>query len=177
MVRSFTADKAYGSSATYRAAKARGAKVVVPPSRKATVPAKRRPPLPERGRAIRRVRNVGRRRWKKESSYHCQGRVENTFYRMKSILGGRLRARHAGPQTTEAVIACKVLIGCPSWGGRDRWRSRMENLGEDDLSPGPGRAPTPGLCGFRDTQQGLPVSATIRFRRGQAVLEPWSLAA
>ena len=65
--------------------------------------------MPERDRAIRRIRKVGRRRWKKEAGYHRQGRVENTFFRYKSILGGRLRARHSGAQTTEAVIACNVL--------------------------------------------------------------------
>ena len=108
-VRSFTADGAYDSSAIYKAAKARGAKVVVPPSRKATAPNKRRPLMPERDRAIRRIRKVGRRRWKKESGYHRQGRVENTFFRWKSIIGGRLRARHSGAQATEALLGCSIL--------------------------------------------------------------------
>ena len=87
-VRSFTADGAYDSSAIYRAAKARGAKVVAPPSRRATARKKRRPPLPERDRAIRRNRKVGRRRWKKEPGYHRQGRVENTFFRRSRSLAG-----------------------------------------------------------------------------------------
>ena len=108
-VRSFTADGAYDSSAIYNTAKARGAKVVVPPSRKATSTTKRKSQLPERDRTIRRIRKVGRRRWKKESGYHRQGRVENTFFRMKSIVGGRLRARHADAQATEALLACIVL--------------------------------------------------------------------
>ena len=67
------------------------------------------PKSAERDRVIERVREVGRRRWKQESGYHRQGRVENTFSRWKSIIGGRLRARHPGAQTTEAVIACSVL--------------------------------------------------------------------
>ena len=108
-VRSFTADGAYDSSAIYKAAEARGTKFVVPPSRKATAPTRRKSPLPERDRAIRRIRKVGRRRWKQESGYHHQGRVENTFFRMKSIVGGRLRARHADAQATEALLACNVL--------------------------------------------------------------------
>ncbi len=61
-VRSFTADGAYDSSAIYKAAKARGANVVVPPSRKATARPKRKSQMPERDRAIRRIRKVGRRR-------------------------------------------------------------------------------------------------------------------
>ena len=108
-VHSFTADGAYDSTAIYKAAKARGAKVVVPPSRKATARTKRKSQVPERDRAIRRIRRVGRRRWKKESGYHRQGRVENTFFRWKWIVGGRLRARHAEAQVTEALIACNVL--------------------------------------------------------------------
>ena len=108
-VRSFTADGAYDSSAIYKAAKARGAKVVVPPPRKATAPTRRKSPLPERDRTIRRIGKVGRRRWKKESGYHRQGHVENTFFRLKSIVGRRLRARHADAQATEALLACNVL--------------------------------------------------------------------
>ena len=30
-------------------------------------------------RTVRRVKEVGRRRWKKKSGYHQQARVENTF--------------------------------------------------------------------------------------------------
>ena len=69
----------------------------------------RKPRSAERDRTIRRVQKVGRRRWKKESGYHRQGRVENTFFRWKSIIGGRLRARDAETQETEALLACNVL--------------------------------------------------------------------
>jgi hypothetical protein len=55
------------------------------------------------------VKDVGRRQWKKDSGYHRQGTVENAFFRYKSILGDRLRARASGAQETEAMIACNVL--------------------------------------------------------------------
>ena len=58
---------------------------------------------------LRRVREVGRREWKKESGYHRQGTVENAFFRYKSIIGSRLRARHQKAQEVEATIACNVL--------------------------------------------------------------------
>jgi len=35
--------------------------------------------------------------------------VENTFFRYKSIIGDRLRARHLNSQETEAIIACNIL--------------------------------------------------------------------
>ncbi len=55
------------------------------------------------------IRKVGRQRWKKESGYHRLGRVENTLFRVKSIVNGRLRARHADTQATEALLACNAL--------------------------------------------------------------------
>jgi hypothetical protein len=56
-----------------------------------------------------RVKEIGRRRWKKESGYHRQARVENTFFRYKTIIGPRLRARHPVSQNAEAMIACNIL--------------------------------------------------------------------
>ena len=56
-----------------------------------------------------RVKEIGRRRWKKESGYHQQARVENTFFRYKSIIGHKLRARHPKSQEAEALIACNIL--------------------------------------------------------------------
>ena len=52
---------------------------------------------------------MGRRRWKKTSGYHRQARVENAFFRYKSIFGGALRARSPGGQVAEVLVACNVL--------------------------------------------------------------------
>jgi hypothetical protein len=56
-----------------------------------------------------RVTEIRRRRWKKESGYHRQARVENAFFRYKSIIGDQLRARHPKSQAIEALIACNIL--------------------------------------------------------------------
>ena len=104
-VASFTADPAYDTIAIYDAAVERGAKVIVPPRISAT----RSTRSGARDRTVRRVRKVGRRRWKKESGYHQQARVENTFFRYKSIIGDRLRARHPKSQEAEALTACNIL--------------------------------------------------------------------
>ena len=104
-VASFTADAAYDTIAIYDAAAERGAKVIVPPRISAT----RSTRSGARDRTVRRVRKVGRRRWKKESGYHQQARVENTFFRYKSIVGDGLRARHPKSQEAEALIACNIL--------------------------------------------------------------------
>ena len=105
---SVTGDAAYDTVAIYKAASSRGAKVVVPPTRNASTSG-REPRSAARDRTIRRVDKVGRRRWKKESGYRRQGTVENAFFRYKSIIGDRLRARDPGAQATETLIACNVL--------------------------------------------------------------------
>jgi len=108
-IMSITADAAYDTIAIYDAAAARGARVVVPPIKTATR-SRRRSRLPcARDRTIMRVKEIGRRRWKKESGYHQQARVENTFFRYKTIIGHKLRARHLKSQEAEALIACNIL--------------------------------------------------------------------
>jgi hypothetical protein len=92
-VASVTGDAAaYDSVAFYDAACARGARVVVPPTKTASV-SRRRPRSSARDRTIRKLHKIGRRRWKKESGYHRQARVENAFFRYKLIIGDTLRAR------------------------------------------------------------------------------------
>ena len=107
-IASVTADAAYDTITFYDAAGARGARVVVPPAKTATV-FRWRPRSSARDRTIRKVKTLGRRRWKKESGYHRQARVENAFFRYKSIFRDGLRARTPGGQAAEALLACKVL--------------------------------------------------------------------
>ena len=103
-----TADAAYETVAFYEAAEMRDATVVVPPSKTARV-SRRRPRSRARDRTITDVRTLGRRRWKQEAGYQLQARVENAFFRYKSILGDRLRARSRGGRVAESVVACNVL--------------------------------------------------------------------
>ena len=103
-----TADAAYDTRGIYEAAGARGATVVLPPTRTATLSG-RRPRSPARDRTIRQVQQVGRRQWKKDSGDQQQARVENAFFRYKSIIGESLRARSRAGQETEALLACNIL--------------------------------------------------------------------
>ena len=110
-----TADAAYDPVAIYDAAASRGAAVVVPPVRTAKV--NRRRPRSRAGDAtVRRVGEIGSRAWKKESGHHPQGRVENAFFRYKSITGGRPGARHEAAQKVVAAIACNRLNRISSLG-------------------------------------------------------------
>ena len=62
-----------------------------------------------RDRTILAVREIGRRRWKKTSGYHGRTRVENAFFRYKSIIGDSLQARSPAGRGTEVVLACNIL--------------------------------------------------------------------
>ena len=97
-ITSVTADAAYDTIVIYDASAARGTKVVVPPAKSSTRSRRRRSRSSARDRTIMRVREIGRRQWKKESGYHRQARVENTFFRYKTIIGGRIRARQRPPR-------------------------------------------------------------------------------
>ena len=101
-------DAAYDTVAVYETATARGATVVIPPARTATVSG-HGPRSPARDRTITLVKQLGRRQWKKASGYHRQGRVENTFFRYKSIIGDGFRARSPAGQGSEAVLGCEIL--------------------------------------------------------------------
>ena len=103
-----TADGAYDTVAFYDAAGARGATVVVPPAKTARV-SRRRPRSSARDRTITKVKRIGRRRWKQTARYHQQARVENAFFRYKTIIGDGLRARTPGGRTVEALLACNIL--------------------------------------------------------------------
>ncbi len=103
-----TADAAYDTIAFYESAGARDAQVVVPPATTATL-SRRGRRSSARDRTIKHVNELGRRRWKKASGYHQQARVENAFFRYKSIFGSALRARSPGGQAAEATVACNVL--------------------------------------------------------------------
>ena len=116
-----TADAAYDTIAFYETATARGATVVVPPNKTARV-SRRRPRSRARDRTIKKIKTLGRRRWKKEADYHQQARVENAFFRYKSIIGGSLRARSPGGRVTEAVIACNVLNQMTELGRPESYR-------------------------------------------------------
>ena len=46
---------------------------------------------------------------KRDSGYHQQARVENAFFRYKSIIGESLHARSRTGQETETILACNIL--------------------------------------------------------------------
>ena len=103
-----TADAASDTVGFYEAAGARRATVVVPPTSTANV-SRHGPRSSARDRTILAVKETGWRRWKQMSGYHGQARVENAFFRYKSIIGDGLRACSPAGRGTEVVLACNIL--------------------------------------------------------------------
>ena len=83
--------------------------IVIPPRRSAVSAGATGGPWALREAALQRIRTVGRREWQRESGYRQQARVENGFFRYKSVLGGGLKARNSIAQTREALIGCHIL--------------------------------------------------------------------
>ena len=75
----------------------------------ATVDSRAARPWCQRNEAIKRIGEVGRRQWRKESGAHQQARAENGIYRYKRIIADHLRAKHREAQKTEALIAVDVI--------------------------------------------------------------------
>ena len=111
-IRRFTADGAYDHRAIYERVGAAGTEdvvIVIPPRRSAVFAGRTDGPWGPREAALESVRQVGRRAWQKESGYRQQARVENGFFRYKSVLGGSLQARNSNAQGREATIGCHIL--------------------------------------------------------------------
>ena len=121
-IRRFTADGAYDHRSVYDRASAAGTEnvvIVIPPRRSALSAGPTDGPWAQREASLQRIRKVGRREWQKESGYRQQARVENSFFRYKSVFGGDLKARHSKAQRREAAIGCHILnrmaeLGRPS---------------------------------------------------------------
>ena len=111
-VRRFTADGAYDHRSIYDRVSVAGTKdvvIVIPPRRSAVSAGPTDGPWAQREAALERIRTLGRREWQKESGYREQARVENGFFRYKSVFGGGLKARNSKAQKTEAMIGCHIL--------------------------------------------------------------------
>jgi len=109
VIKHFTADGAYDKTAVYKTLTERGARIVVPPTRKARISKEKTSAAHARNETVEAVREVGRRQWRKEAGYHRQARVENTFFRYKQLIGGRLRSRNIAAQATEVGLPINVL--------------------------------------------------------------------
>lgn len=104
-------DKAYDSYECHETIGKRGAESAILLQRKAKVRRRKSKATPSlvRDDIVRRMRKVGRKKWKEEVGYHSRSLVENAFFRYKTILGGKLRSHSIENQKIEALIGCNIL--------------------------------------------------------------------
>jgi len=65
-------------------------------------------PLP-RDENLRRIRRVGRAKWKRESGYHRRSLAETAVFRLKTLFGVSLRTKTATAQDTETMLRLNAL--------------------------------------------------------------------
>lgn len=101
------ADGAYDFEQCYRAIKQKQAIALIPPREDAVVRGKS--PFEQRDENVRAINSMGRKEWKKASTYHQRSLVETAFFRLKTLFSDRLRSRRTDTQTTEARVRCTAM--------------------------------------------------------------------
>lgn len=99
-------------------------RIAVPPQRNARIwqhGNSSKPPLP-RDQNLRRIRRVGRKRWKQEAGYHRRSLAETAMFRFKTIFGNTLSTRTLPRQIIEARIKCAALNRMTQLGMPDSYR-------------------------------------------------------
>jgi len=106
-----SADGGYDRRTCYEAIARRGAKATIPPRHGAKIwqHGNCRAERLARDENLRRIRQVGRTKWKRESGYHRRSLVETTMFRLKTIFGAVLRARSEAAQETETMLRISAL--------------------------------------------------------------------
>lgn len=110
-VDAFYGDGAYDQWKVYDCLAEEEIQAIIPPRRNAKIKQhgnSSQPPL-ERDEAVRGIRDVGRKQWKKEIGYHCRSLAETAMYRMKTSFGAILKNRKLDNQRTEARLRSKIL--------------------------------------------------------------------
>ena len=106
-----SADGGYDRRVCYDAIAGCGAKAAIPPRRGAKIwqHGNTKQERLARDENLRRIRQVGRAKWKRESGYHRRSLVETAMFRLKTLFGNTLRARGEAAQNTEVLLRLDAL--------------------------------------------------------------------
>lgn len=110
-VKKLAADGAYDKKKVYEQLKRRKIKGVIPPRKNARITKHGNSAGRElaRDKAIRGIRKLGRKGWKKQVGYHRRSIAEPTMFRLKSQFGEKLFSRDIEQQKVEVSIRCYTL--------------------------------------------------------------------
>jgi IS5 family transposase len=111
----------YDRRTCYEAIRARHAQATIPPQRTAKIwqHGNTKAERLARDQNLRRIRQVGRAAWKRESGYHRRSLAETTMFRLKTIFSERVTARSFAGQAVQLFVRCAAL-------------NRMTQLGKPD---------------------------------------------
>lgn len=116
-----SADGAYDKRKCYDALRARGVpRIAIPPQKNAKIweHGNRSGEPHPRDANLRRIRKIGRKKWKEEVGYHRRSLSETAMFRLKTVFGDRVSARTDDRQRTQLLLRCRILnrmtaIGMP----------------------------------------------------------------
>jgi hypothetical protein len=105
------ADGAYDTAACYDYIEAREAIAGIPPQRNAKIwfHGNRKTPPHPRDENLRKIRLVGRAKWKRLINYHRRSLAETTMFRFKAAFGGKVSSRKMNRQVNELKVQSLVL--------------------------------------------------------------------
>lgn len=110
-------DGAYDQYSCYEEAERGSFRLITPPHRNART-SKERPrnkkkasagAVQKRDEAILKVRELGRKEWKKTTGYHRRSLAETAIFRIKTLLSSQFSTRKLAHQKVETAIWCKIL--------------------------------------------------------------------
>lgn len=104
-------DGAYDTRDSYQAIESKKAYASIPPQINAKIRQHGNSLSPPdiRDQNLRRIREIGRKKWKVESGYHRRSLAETGFFRFKTIFGDKISARKFAGQATQILIRCRIL--------------------------------------------------------------------
>ena len=110
-IKEVTGDGAYDQRNCYDAIRERQAQATIPPQRNAKIwqHGNTKAERLVRDQNLRRVRQVGRAGWKRESGYHRRSRAETKMFELKAAYGERVSARSFEGQAAQLLVRCAGL--------------------------------------------------------------------
>jgi len=117
-------DGGYDRRRCYDAIRARQARATIPPQHNAKIwqHGNTKAERLARDENLRRIRQVGRAAWKRESGYHRRSLAETTMFRLKTLFSERVTARSFAGQAAQVRVRCATLNRLTQLGRPDSYR-------------------------------------------------------
>lgn len=104
-------DGGYDRRSCYEAIRARQARATIPPQHNAKIwqHGNTKAERLARDENLRRIRQIGRAAWKRESGYHRRSLAETAMFRLKTVFSDRVTAHGFAGQAAQVLVRCAAL--------------------------------------------------------------------